>query len=857
MLSICRLHSKCVVMTIIMAAVPFLSDGANTFNYKFDKTPVSEAIVQISKDHPEIDISFIYDELDKYKTFAQVNADDAYTALRQTIGLNPVSVIKKDNHFYIEALQHGKFIFTGRVIGNDGEELAGVSVLFLASRDSTVITYGVTDMTGRFTVPCDKKNVLAKFVCVGYKTAYLDKPPYDIGTVRLQPAPIHLSTVSVEADNTILAADKNTYTPSSRQKNASQNAADLLRRMAIPQLVVAPDDNSVRDVFGNRVAIYINSQEAHEDEVKGMKMTDVRKIEYIEFPTDPRFRGEARVVNFIVQEYEYGGYTKFSESFRAISGLYNNTETFSRLTYKKMTYDIYVGSDNQNYHHTGSDISAVYRLENGDTPMTVNRKETSQESGTKSDRYPLTLRATYTSPRFTARNMLSFTHFSTPEQYARGKLSVNIRPEKDYSYLRSNPDRNNTVYYNGNYWGLIGANASFDITPSFRHTHRNNISLYESTLMQSPVYNLITENACNWSVQATGRMAFGNKNQLSLTIFGGQNINKLLYLGANNADDSYSNSVMIGFLRYRYQTQKISLSTTAGFGLEHNSMNGITTNDVYPRFNINARFPLNKNSQISAYLSYLTTTPDISMKANDIVQSNEYLYLTANPRLKNWGNLNSNISYNLYINNSFSLAAFAGYDRSFNRVAIVYRPFDDGMALLRDYVNDGSFIRYYAGVSANYKLFNNNLQLYVNLAQNAYDITGAYKDSYSPFRVQLQAVYYWKSFNILASWGNPERSLSENSNYIIKGRNFHMFSVGWGNGIWNVNLSAKNIFNKGWHSGTWEKRSPLYDEYQWKYSPSAHASLDMSVTYTIGYGKKIQRGNEVSGQGSTPSAIVR
>lgn len=233
------------------------------------------------------------------------------------------------------------------------------------------------------------------------------------------------------------------------------------------------------------------------------------------------------------------------------------------------------------------------------------------------------------------------------------------------------------------------------------------------------------------------------------------------------------------------------------------------------------------------------------------------MYLTANPNLKNWRNLNSNLSYNWYCNNSFSLAVFAGYEQDFNRVATVYIPYKDGRALLRDYMNDGSYRHYYLGVSANYKLFNNSLQLYANLTQNAYEITGRYGDSYYPVRIQLQGVYYWKSFNVLASWGNPQRTLTENSNYIIRGRNFHMFSIGWANGTWSVNFAAKNIFNNGWRYETREKQSPLYSECKSVYSPSSHASLNLSVTYTIGYGKKVQRGNEVGGQGSAPSAIIR
>lgn len=845
------------ILTIILAVMTFISASAYKYAYSFDNTPISEAIVRISKDNPDVIISFIYKELDNYRTSARIATDDVYTALRQTVGLNPVSIINQDGHYYIEALQHGRFIYHGAVVDADSEPIVGASVMILSPRDSTVITYGISDREGHFSIPCDKKNILVKFYCMGYKTTFVKQPPFAMGDVNMQHLPIQLSAVSVEADNTSLASDKNIYIPSTRQKNAAQNATDLLRRMAIPQLVINPADNSVKDVFGNDVKVFINYQLSASDELKGMKMTDVRKIEYLEFPTDPRFRGEPRVVNFIVQEYEYGGYTKATESFRTLNGIFNNTSFFSRFTYKKMTYDVYAESDNQDYHHTGSDNMAVYRLENNSEPLTVNREESFKESDTRSNQVPVTFRATYNSPRFTARNTLSFTHFSSPEQQTSGDLEVNIHPEDNFTYTRSNPNRNNTVSYNSNLWGLLGSNASFDITPSFRHTHRNNTSSYESTLIQSPVHNHITENTYNWGLQATGRKVFAQKNQLSLFVGGGQNIFKLDYQGANNARDSYSNSYLASDVRYRYQTKKVSVTTFVGFSLEHNSMNGISTNDASPRAGVNFWLSLNKKSQLSGYLSYQTTTPDISMKANDIVQSNEYMYLTANPNLKNWRNLNSNLAYNWYHNNLFSLAAFAGYDHDFNRVATIYQLYNNGAALLRSYVNDGSFIHYYLGVSANYKMFNNSLQLYANLTQNAYDITGAYKDSCYPFRIQLQAVYYWKSFNILASWGNPQRTLTENSNYIIRGRNFHMLSVGWGNGIWNVNLSAKNIFNKGWHSETWQKNSPLYSERQQFYDPSSHASISLSVTYTIGYGKKIQRGNEVSGQGSAPSAIVR
>ena len=293
-----------------------------------------------------------------------------------------------------------------------------------------------------------------------------------------------------------------------------------------------------------------------------------------------------------------------------------------------MTYDVYAGSDNQDFHHNGSDNSAVYRLDDKGTPVDVTRTETFKDSHTRSNELPLTLRASYYSSRFTARNTLSFTHYYSPEQFSCGNLSVNIHPEGNYSFSRNTPNRNNTVYYTGNIWSALGNNASFDITPTFRHTHRNNTSAYESTLINESIINHITENSYNWSVQANGRMGVGRNSQLSLFLAGGQNINNLTYRGSNNNDDSYSYSFFAGELSYRYQTRKVSISSFFGLGLEHNSMNGVNTNDAFPRFGANAWLSLNKKSQISAYISYQTTTPDISMKANDIVQSNEYMYLS-------------------------------------------------------------------------------------------------------------------------------------------------------------------------------------------------------------------------------------
>ncbi|MGM9859361.1 MAG: hypothetical protein ACI31C_01260, partial [Muribaculaceae bacterium] len=118
----------------------------------------------------DIHINFICNELDKYPVTATIHTNDAYDMLRQLVGLNPVSVISSNGRYYIEALQHGKYCYIGKAVGNDNEPVVAATVMLLAPKDSTVITYGITDEMGRFSIPCDKWGVIGKLSCIGYKT---------------------------------------------------------------------------------------------------------------------------------------------------------------------------------------------------------------------------------------------------------------------------------------------------------------------------------------------------------------------------------------------------------------------------------------------------------------------------------------------------------------------------------------------------------------------------------------------------------------------------------------------------------------------------------------------------------------
>ena len=150
--------------------------------------------------------------------------------------------------------------------------------------------------------------------------------------------------------------------------------------MSIPQVRVNPINENVTDNFGSDVTVYINYLQASKEELTGLRTADVRKVEYLEFPTDPRFRGQQKVINIIIREYVFGGYTKLTANENFLAGLSSQANVFSKFTYKRMTYDLYFAANNWDNNHEGSSYKSDYSLLNEGKTLVVTRNETLEKS---------------------------------------------------------------------------------------------------------------------------------------------------------------------------------------------------------------------------------------------------------------------------------------------------------------------------------------------------------------------------------------------------------------------------------------------------------------------------------------------
>lgn len=844
------------LLTIIMAAMTCISANAYKYSYTFDNTPISEAIVRISKDHPDVTISFIYKELDNYKTSAKIHTDDAYDALRQTIGFNPISIIRKNQNFYIEALQHGKFCFTGRVVGSDKQPVVAATVMLLAPKDSTVITYGITDDSGCFSIPCDKQGVIAKFTCIGYRPLYKVCESLSVGTVQMRELPIKLQAVNVEADNASLLSDKSIYRPTQRQKSASQTATDLLVRMAIPQLKTRLGSSSVTTASGQPVSLYIDFVPASENDLKMMKMSDVKSVEYLEYPSDARFQGNRYVINFRMMHYEYGGYVKVlgTENFIANSGFLQENVRFvkNRMTYDIMGYGYYMSNN-----HFGVDQTETFRLPQDDGYI----KSFQRESQTETSKYrrsniETSFRALYSGDKITANSQIAVGLDNTPHNDNAGwvKYSDNILARTNYNSIADSKAK--YLSYNGLYYFGLPKNNSLTASLSYSYSHTGQNSHYSETDVAS-IYNNAKDNTHKGNIGLNYSQSFCAKHSVMAQIRGLYEHNRTNYSGSVNAlDISTTKFGQIG-TSYSFTDRNISVSLGFGWNWLSTGLNDTKAVSDYPYIDASLRFVPHKKNAFGAVFHYSVWPPSSNYKSENIIQVSPFLWHTGNPLLKSHRSYDIGIDYTFIPSNIFNMTVFANSWLVGNRAAFVYEAASEG--IIRTIQQPiGKFGHYNFGVNASSNLLDGRLNLSGQLARLYVHNGLPYNVNHSCISFYIQALYYWGNFNFAISYNSENATDNYNSMSGIwtKNKDAFILQVGWSNSSWNIRLTARNLQRWNWRASSDTMNSELYSVYKSISNASAHAYAQLSATYTFGFGKKVKRGNDISRQAGASSGIL-
>ena len=275
-----------VLILFLIGCAMAMSVDAQQITHRFNRVSMSEALKYLQGQTDRYRIVFIFNELEDFSVTADVRGKSVPDAIRQLIGFYPIAMTVNDKHeIYVECTHKTDRRLIGRLIDEKGGPLEYANIIVMDSRDSALLTHGVSNASGIFVIPVEQNKVIARISYVGYKTVYKNCNPVRIGTIKMQPEVTVLQEAVVTAPKMQVERDGTNYALYSLDGTIMGNAGDALDLLRwAPGVMV--DANDVISVIGRGTTeVYVNDRRiTNKSELKSLSSQDIKRVEVIRDP---------------------------------------------------------------------------------------------------------------------------------------------------------------------------------------------------------------------------------------------------------------------------------------------------------------------------------------------------------------------------------------------------------------------------------------------------------------------------------------------------------------------------------------------------------------------------------------------
>lgn len=648
-----------------------------------------------------------------------------------------------------------------------------------------------------------------------------------------------LEEVVVEGRTRIITNEGMSIIPNKEDKKFSYDAYSLLQQIQMPNVRVQGE--SATTLSGEQVSFFIDFKPASESDVLSLRTKDVLRVEYMERPTDPRFLGNQNVVNFIMQQYEWGGYTALSaqQGFTQPQGNYRLT---SKLKYRRSTIDVFARGHFFTDPRVGSSTTETFNDILFDGKRYAEIEKISDSYGHSKSRgftgdFKITTNLNKEGSDYMVHGA-TIVYTRNPGSWSNSTLSYypDITESSEAVSLSNGSNVSPRLF--GNYYWKRGSN-SYSVNWKGSYAFNKGNSSYSENYFPSIITDT-REKAGTASLQMFYSYQFSDGGGIRIMPYFTGNWYFTDYMGSYSGKQRLFSTEDLLFATYYKQISKVFIEVNPGISYSSWKVNHDSSVTKWnPRFNTHITWTPNSKHRLYAVLAWGNSTPQTQFNNDAMIQTEPLKWIQGNPDLKVTDMSTAYLSYLFMPSEKLYFVAHGQIDGFYHTPQINWIPAPDGLnGVLRTLSPNGEYISTFGMIQCSYYPTNS-----FNITAQGYYIynrvRGIIHESSDIFRCIVYANYRVKNFGLSASVYSPVKS------WDLSG--FTTTKTPWGYDL-SVTYSV-NDFQAilSFVTSSFEKRTRNQSYGNSKYysyftnSFTTGMKIALRLNYTFSYGKKVQR----------------
>lgn len=642
--------------------------------------------------------------------------------------------------------------------------------------------------------------------------------------------------------------------PSKKEKQLSNSPGSLIDVLNIPLL--KGEGDRITTMADEQVSIFINGEPANDIDLATFYTSDVKKVEYMQAPSDPRFRGAMNVVNFVMTEYVAGGVTRANarHTLPLTNGSY---ELASKLIYKRMTYGFSTSANSfQQNKNSREEYKTTYKdiYYNGEKYDEIISAQTAEKDGGRWNTN-VAVNARYEADRLTATHTIGLRWDNTPGDIVKSSMiwSENLfNSNFSESFNKSNLL---SPSVSGDYYWVIS--NKFWITGGWKYSFSHNKRFMQSQMGGTAKVENDIEERVN-ALPAVLNLSFKPDNKWTLFLSANPKTYwySTHYQGSTDTHSrQFREDLNIYLTAYWQPSRNTLFSLAPGFLYSHYKIDGMVDNTFLPTCQFTGMWNPSRKLRMNGLIFFFNNPVSSSASNPVLYRKDELSWVMGDSGLKNGSEWNANFTLAYMPTDWLSITPNVGY-RTRNNDVYTYEeaaPAEMG-GVIYTQRNTGRFNELKANVRVNFSLFHHKLSvdLYQQYVLQKTE-TGFYRSCHN-WQSIPSVSYIIGNFRLKAQYRGKRKILVNDAGEgILRQPDNLSFGVSYGWKDLYVYCGVNDILHKKYETSSFYYSDVIMSENR---SWTTGRRFELNLTYTFGYGKRTETDIDISIPEAAPSSIL-